>query len=278
MGFGKDSSPSSKLSGFLAGIKDGSAFQLQLKDRVSAGKVLAMVLKTIIKRKKKEDERLVVLGVPRGGVIVADVVAERLNADYLDIVIPRKLRAPDNKENAIGAVAPDGCTVYLDEFMVSSLKVPADYIEKEKEEQREEIKQRTELYKRRPLSSPPPLLPSTNESEGEKQDNDEYPITPDKTTVLLIDDGIATGATVIAAARWLKAKYRPAKLIIAAPVASKQAVELIKNEEKDVADLIETVTTPANFISVSQFYKDFDQATDDKVIEIVNKWKNRNRE
>ena len=267
MVFGKGSSSSSKLSGFLSGIKDGSAFQLQLKDRVSAGKVLAMVLKTIIKRKK--DERLVVLGVPRGGVIVADVVAEKLNADYFDIVIPRKLRAPDNKENAIGAVAPDGSTLYLDEFMISSLKVSADYIEKEKAEQKEEIKRRTALYRRHTTSSSDSMSSPPLPNENEEYD---YPITTRKTTVLLIDDGIATGATVIAAARWLRAKYKPAKLIIAAPVASKEALELIK-KEKDVVDMVETVTTPANFISVSQFYKDFDQATDEKVIEILRKRK-----
>jgi putative phosphoribosyl transferase len=257
----------SKLSGFISGLKDGSSFQLQLKDRVSAGKVLAMVLKTVVKRKKNEND-LLVLGIPRGGVIVADIVAEKLNADYFDIVIPRKLRAPDNKENAIGAIAgPDGSTMYLDEFMVSSLKVPTEYIEKEKAEQREEIQRRTELYRRHVSSLTMSQQPPPDETE------DDYPITADKTSILLIDDGIATGASAIAAARWLRTKYKPSRLIIAAPVASKQAIELIKKE--NVADMIETVTTPANFISVSQFYKDFDQATDDKVIEIVGKWKSK---
>lgn len=250
---------SSKLSGFISGLKDGSSFQLQLKDRISAGKVLAMVLKTLVKRNKKEGNDLLVLGIPRGGVIVADVIAEKLNADYFDIIIPRKLRAPDNKENAIGAISQDGSTVYLDEFMVSSLKVTADYIEKEKAEQLEEIKRRIALYRH-------PSRASAPSNEGE-----DYPITAEKTTVLLIDDGIATGATVIAAARWLRAKYKPAQLIIAAPVASKQAIELIKKEGKNVVDMVETVTTPSNFISVNQFYKDFDQITDDKVIEILRK-------
>ena len=90
-----------------------------------------------------------------------------------------------------------------------------------------------------------------------------------------MDDGIATGATVIGAARWLKAKYQLAQLIIGAPVASRQAIELIKKE--NVADIVETVITPANFISVSQFYKDFDQATDGRVVEIVDKWRNKKR-
>jgi predicted phosphoribosyltransferase len=109
------SSSSSKFSGFLSSLKDGSALQLQLKDRVSAGKVLATVLKTGVVKRKRDGNDLLVLGIPRGGVIVADVIAEKLNADYFDIVIPRKLRAPENKENAIGAISQDGSTLYLDE-------------------------------------------------------------------------------------------------------------------------------------------------------------------
>lgn len=272
------SSPSSsKFSGFLSGLKDGrSAFQLQLKDRVSAGKVLAMVLKTVIKRKKKggEENDLLVLGIPRGGVIVADIVAEKLNADYFDIVIPRKLRAPDNKENAIGAISQDESVVYLDEFMVSSLKVSAEYIEKEKAEQLEEIKRRIALYRRLQSPAASTAAPSSSH-ESKEEEGEDYPITPGKTIVLLIDDGIATGATAIAAARWLRSRYKPAQLIIAAPVASKQAIEVIKKES--VADIVETVTMPSNFVSVSQFYKDFDQVTDDdnKVIEIMSKWKSK---
>ena len=188
------------------------------------------------------------------GVIVADVVASKLNADYFDIVIPRKLRAPDNKENSIGAISQDGSIVYLDKFMVSSLKVTSEYIEQEKQEQLKEIERRVAIY--RPVK---------------KNEELHYPITTNKTIVVLIDDGIASGATVIAAARWIRAKYKPAQLIIAAPVASKQAVELLEKEA--VADIVETVTTPSNFVSVAQFYKDFQQLTDDKVTEVLIKRK-----
>src|SRR5690349_15561919 len=121
----------SRFSGFLSSLKDGSTFQLQLKDRASAGKVLAMVLKTVVKKKKEND--LLVLGIPRGGVIVADIVADALHADNFDIVIPRKLRAPDNKENSIGAISQDGSIVYLDDFMADSLKVSKEYIGQEKQ-------------------------------------------------------------------------------------------------------------------------------------------------
>ena len=245
--FGK--SGGSKLSGFISSLKDASAvFQLHLKDRVSAGKALAMVLKAVVKRKKVDND-LLVLGIPRGGVIVADIIANKLHADYFDIVIPRKLRAPDNKENSIGAISQDASIVYLDEFMIQSLKVPPEYIEQETQEQLKEIERRTALYR-----------PAANH-------RGEYPITPGKTIVVLVDDGIASGATVIAAARWIRSKYKPAQLIIAAPVASKKAIELLKKES--VADVVETVTTPSRFVSVNQFYKDFEQVTDDRVIEIL---------
>lgn len=86
--------------------------------------------------------------------------------------------------------------------------MPADYIEKEKEEQREEIKRRTALYRRHSPSDSMSPHPPLNKIEEY-----DYPTTADKTIVLLIDDGIATGATVIVAARWIRAKYKPAKLI-----------------------------------------------------------------
>lgn len=225
------------MTGLLSRLKDGTAFQVKFKDREGAGEALGIALKFVVK--KSGGKKVLVLGILRGGVIVADVVARKLNADF-DVVIARKLAAPDNKENAIGAVMPDG-SAYLDEFLVNSLKVPPGYIEEEKSTQLQEIGRRIQLY--RPL-------------------NAEYDISG--RTVVLVDDGIATGATVIAAARWLK-RQGPAKLVIAAPVAQPQAVELLKDE----ADAVEVISTPANFGSVNQFYKNFDQATDERVLEIL---------
>jgi putative phosphoribosyl transferase len=116
------------------------------------------------------------LGIPQGRIVVADVVAQNLSADF-DIAIPRKLRAPDNKENSIGAIMPDG-SVYLDELKLRWLKVSSEYIEKEKAEQLREIVRRTALY---------------------RPDNREYSIKD--RTVILIDDGVASGATLIPAAK-----------------------------------------------------------------------------
>ncbi len=203
------------------------------------GNILRFTIKT-----KKEDDRILVLGIPRGGVIVADVLAKKLNADF-DIVIPRKLTAPDNKENAIGAIMEDG-SLYLDDFLVSSLKISQEYIEREKQEQQQEIKRRKAQFR-----------PTMNDYNNIKD-----------RIVVLVDDGIATGATVIAAARWIR-KQQPRQLIIAAPIAQSQAAELLKGE----ADAVEIISRPSNFGSVNQFYQNFDQATDEKDIEIL---KNRN--
>jgi putative phosphoribosyl transferase len=229
----------SKISDILSGKE--RLLHLNFKDRVGAGVVLGNVLRFTVKKKGKDD-RILVLGIPRGGVIVADIVARKLNADF-DIVIPRKLTAPDNKENAIGAVMEDG-SLYLDDFLVNSLKISQEYIEKEKQEQLQEIERRKALFR-----------PSSN-------NNKEYNIKD--RIVVLVDDGIATGATVIAAARWIR-KQQPRQLIIAAPVAQPQAADLLKRE----ADAVEIISSPSNFGSVNQFYQNFDQVTDERVIEIL---------
>ena len=225
-----------------------SKFQLRLKDRTNAGNILGESLKDIIKDKQERRENTVVLGIPRGGVVVADIVARKLSCHF-DIVIPRKLGAPHNEEVAIGAVMEDG-TTYLNEEIVKTLDVSKEYIEQEKAKQIQEIKRRTSLYR------------------GSQK---RYELN-DMKNIVLVDDGAATGATVIAAAKWVRRSNNNTlnqKLIITVPVAPKDTVNLLKKEGE--ADHVEVITSPStsNFKSVGQYYQSFEPVQDEKVIQIM---------
>ena len=227
-------------------------FQLKFKDRTWAANVLVESLKDIIKKETRNKNELVVLGIPRGGVIIASVIATKLDAS-LDIIIPRKLRAPHNDEVAIGSIMEEGMA-YLSTDLVKTLDISSEYIEKEKAEQLEEIRRRTALYRQPQQQRQQANLQSKSSSQS---------------TVIIADDGAATGATIIIAARWIRKNYNPKKLIIAVPVVPKQVVKLLKNE----ADHVETITTPStsSFKSVSQYYQDFTEVTDQQVIDILSR-------
>ena len=226
-------------------------FQLKFKDRTWAANVLAESLKEIIKKENRNKNDLVVLGIPRGGVIIASVIATKLDAS-LDIIIPRKLRAPHNEEVAIGSIMEEGIA-YLSSDLVKTLDISSEYIEKEKAEQIEEIRRRTALYRQQRQRQQANLQSKSNS----------------QSTVIIADDGAATGATIIIAARWIRKNHNPKKLIIAVPVVPKQVVKLLMNE----ADHVETITTPStsSFKSVSQYYQDFTEVTDQQVIDILSK-------
>jgi putative phosphoribosyl transferase len=240
------------LAGLVAGlfaILAVSRFQLRFKDRVAAAHILANILEsrfnhTTINKNGSNKRDIIVLGIPRGGVVIADVVARKLSADF-DIIISKKIGSPDNKEDAIGAVTEDG-TTYIDQQIVKRLKISRNYIEKEKSYQMEEIKRTLEIY--------------SNSKEAERH------CKIIGNTVILVDDGAATGATLITTARWIR-KQKPKGLIISVPIAPRQTADLLKNE----ADAVEVITSPycSNFISVEQFYQDFSPVTDDQVIEIM---------
>jgi putative phosphoribosyl transferase len=225
-----------------------SKFQLRLKDRANAGNILGEALKDIIKNEQERKENTIVLGIPRGGVVVADVVARKLSSEF-DIIIPRKIRAPHNEEVAIGAVMEDGYT-YLNDEIVRTLDIPKEYIEKEKADQIKEIKRRSEVYKNDMKNS------ISLDSNIKVKDN-----------IILVDDGAATGATVIAAARWIKRNYDPKRLIICVPIVPNQTRDLLRKE----SDYVETITVPSDsaFQSVGQYYQNFQPVEDGQVIEIM---------
>jgi putative phosphoribosyl transferase len=243
-------------------------FQLRFKNREIASSILEGALEDSLKKIKivdKKEDNLKVMGIPRGGVVVADIVASKLKSSSyshieFDIIIPRKLAAPGNQEIAIGAIMEqeeddddDGTktttATYLNDELIKELEVSQEYIEKEKKRQTREIKRRQSLYRH-------------NLKKG-------YYIE-DK-VIILVDDGAATGATLIAAARWIKKnKEKPKKLIIAIPVASKDIVEKLK-KECDVVVTGTTVSSTSTFKSVGQFYQEFKPVEDDKVIEICKR-------
>jgi len=202
-------------------------------DRQEAGQRLAEKLGFL------EGKDVIVLAVPRGGVVVAAEVARALGAP-LDVYIARKIGAPYNEELAIGAVAPDGSTV-LDQGLVSSLGVSSQYIEKETARQKAEIERRLKKYRG---EAPPPRLAGRH--------------------VVLVDDGVATGATTLAALRALR-QQKPQKLILAVPVGPPDSIQMLSA----AADQVVCLATPEPFWAVGRFFVDWSQTSDEEVIALL---------
>ncbi len=218
------------------------SFHIKFKNRTSAGEILAGVLADFFK-KESQAAPVTVLAIPRGGVIIGDAIANKFSQSEFDIVIPRKLGAPNNPELAIGAVIQDR-TAYLNERLIHTLEVSTEYIDGEIEQQVQEIQRRISLY--RHASKP-------------------YNITG--RSVVIVDDGIATGATVMVVAKWIK-NCDPASVLIAVPVAPEDTVAALSRE----GNVVQVITTPSSFGSVGQFYDNFNQVTDAEVKEIARKW------
>ena len=207
-------------------------------DRVEAGKMLAAALMDYA------EGAAIVLAIPRGGVVLGYELANKLRL-RLDIIVPRKLRAPHNPELAIGAITEDGI-IMLDHRLVEYLAVSESYIEEESRRQRLEITRRLQRYRG---DVPYPNL------EGR--------------AIILVDDGIATGATIRAALASIR-KKEPKSIVLSVPVAPPS---IIKDLERD-ADYIVCLSMPEPFYAIGRFYRDFPQTNDEEVIRLLQ----RNRE
>ncbi len=206
------------------------------KDRTEAANLLAAKIGARLRG------NALVLAIPRGGVVIGYGIARSIGAD-LDILTPRKLRDPDEPELAIGAVMHDG-SLFLNHSIIIARQVSMQYIAREKELQMNESRRRLEEYR-----------------NGRK-----YPDIADR-DVILADDGIATGATIMAAVRWLEAR-KPSSVTLAVPVIPLEITNTIRQEVDDVIYL----DSPAVFYGIGQFYRSFEQVTDTDVKELLQKY------
>jgi putative phosphoribosyl transferase len=202
-------------------------------DRIEAGRRLAITLKDYVGKNS------IVLAIPRGGVVVGYEIAEALNL-LLDVIIPHKLGAPGNPELAIGAIAEDGSTI-IDENLVSYLSVSREYIKEESERQKKEIQRRLKAYRQ---DAPNPTLQGRD--------------------VIVVDDGIATGSTMKAALVSVR-NQGAVSIIVAVPVGPPSTIQ----ELKKIADQVVCLNTPEYFQAIGQFYDNFEQTTDQEVIDLL---------
>jgi putative phosphoribosyl transferase len=203
------------------------------RDRREAGRVLARAVATV-----GDLVNALVLGLPRGGVPVADEVARSLNLP-LDVFIVRKLGVPGHEELAMGAIASGGAVV-INQSVLDQLRIPRETIEAVAARERREIERREQAYRD---GRPPARI------EGR--------------TVILIDDGLATGSTMLAAVRALRPRAK--RVIVAVPVAAESTCAELQPE----ADRIICATTPQAFFAVGEFYRNFEQTSDAEVRSIL---------
>ncbi|WP_135256700.1 phosphoribosyltransferase [Thermus caldilimi] len=206
---------------------------MRFRDRRHAGALLVEALKPL------GLERPVVLGIPRGGVVVADEVAKGLGGE-LDVVLVRKVGAPGNPEFALGAVGEKGGMVlkpYALQYADQS------YLEREAARQKDVIRKRAERYRK-----VRPKVPLAGRD------------------VVLVDDGIATGSTMEAALAVVLSE-NPRRVVVAVPVASPDTVERLKDQAEVVA-----LSTPPDFAAVGAYYMDFGEVTDEEVEGLLLQW------
>lgn len=208
--------------------------EIVFKDRAHAGRLLGEAL-----AKYAGQPDVIVLALPRGGVPVAHEVALRLNAP-LDVLVVRKVGVPGHEEFAMGAIASGGIQVRQD-MVIEALGISAEAFDAEAAAQAKELRRRELAYR----------------------GHSGLPVIEDR-TVILVDDGIATGATLRAAAQALRQQH-PRRIVIAAPAAARDSCATLA----PLVEEIVTVTRPAEFRGVSQWYEDFSQTSDAEVTRLL---------
>ncbi|MDQ6767035.1 MAG: phosphoribosyltransferase [Candidatus Eremiobacteraeota bacterium] len=214
----------------------GQDSTLGFSDRIEAGRLLAQKL---VHYKGRPD--VIVLGLPRGGVPVAFEVARALQAP-LDVFLVKKIGVPGYEELALGAAASGGIFL-IDPELASNIGLTSDEIQALTHAAHEQLQAREKLY---------------------RADLPAYPLK-DK-TVILVDDGLATGSSMQAAVAAVR-RFQPARVVVAVPVAARETCE----ELRTVADEVVCASTPAPFFAVGAWYDDFRQTSDDEVIQLLHR-------
>ena len=217
------------------------------ENRQEAGRLLAEKIKEEIKQSlfsrklenKKLKDKTMVLAIPRGGVVVGKELADKLKVS-LEIIITKKIGAPNNPELAIGAVGPGGEEV-IDEQLAARVGADEEYIKNQKAKVKGEIERR----------------------EKELRGGKSQPDFKDK-VIILTDDGVATGATMLAAIEVLR-QHQPQKIVVAVPVIARDTVSKLESQ----ADAVIYLEAPLMFFAVGQFYKEFPQTSDEEVRELL---------
>ena len=220
------------------------------QDREQAGHELAKELEEIFKKSQIDlsntANEVIILAIPRGGIILGNIIAVHFRCN-LDVVVTRKIRAEFNEEFAVGAMMPDG-SYFLNEGITRLFNISQAYLKKEIDFQKKEIRRR--------------LI----EFRGDISYHDKF----EKKVVVLVDDGIATGSTIIASAEWVKNNCNCKHLVVAVPVAP--ARDETVNKLANIADNVLILHKEEAFSAVGQFYRDFDQVSDETVKKIMRKY------
>ncbi len=205
------------------------------KDRFQAAQLLARNLQDY-----KDSKDTVVVALPRGGVPIGYEIAKELNLP-LTIFFVKKIPSPFNKEVAIGAVSENGF-LYKNHNVIDILGISSKYVEDSANMVLEKIKEKKQIYKAKQINLK-------------------------RKRVILVDDGIATGSTILLAIIALKKQECVKEVVVASPVAAPDSLELIKN----LADRVEVLLTPSNFSAVGAYYQRFHQLRDNEVIDLLQK-------
>ncbi len=215
---------------------------MQFQDRAEAGRLLAQKLETFASQRD-----VLLIALPGGGVPVAYEIGQALNLP-LDVFVVRKLGVPGQEELAMGAIAMGGTRVF-NRPLIQGLNLSEETINRVIAREERELERRQHLYR----------------------DARPFPDLRNR-TVILVDDGLATGATMYVALQALQ-QLNPAHLIVAVPVAARQTCEQLRDEAEEVICAI----TPEPFDGVGRWYRNFSQVTDDEVIGLLNRARDRNQ-